>query len=74
MVWQNQVSLIVMLCPLTSPIKGKDETEEQREESINYWIELEQVGQQTFIDEERIFQLKLIKKQIINERITVRKF
>jgi hypothetical protein len=30
-----------MLCPLSSPIKGKDDKEEQREESINYWMKLE---------------------------------
>jgi hypothetical protein len=41
MIWQNQVSLIVMLCPLSSPIKGKDDKEEQKEESINYWMKLE---------------------------------
>ena len=73
MIWQNEVNLIIMLCPFT-----KDESSD-KEESLNYWNqdmhcrELESVGQVTKIFDNKgkeVFELKLleIKEEVLLQR------
>jgi cadherin 5 type 2 (VE-cadherin) len=66
MIWQNKVKLLVMLCPLKSKKSKKkddqqnDEQKEDdwKEESTNYWMDLQQVGDTAQIEKE--FTLKLL--------------
>ena len=58
-----------MLCPELGP---KD-----KEECLNYWYDLEQIGQQANVgpeDHTDLFILRLIEKNQLNKSLTQRKF
>ena len=63
MIWENQTSLVVMLCPEQGP-KG--------EECLNYWNNLTKIGENSLISED--LMLTLIDYEQINARICKRKF
>jgi protein tyrosine phosphatase len=64
MIWENKTTLMVMVCPYIGP-KG--------EESFKYCNDLEQVGDETEIEEH--FSLKLLKVEKRNEgRVIHRQF
>lgn len=56
MIWENQTTLMIMVCPCIGP-KG--------EESFKYWLELENEGDEA--DIESFFNLKLLKLESLNE-------
>lgn len=78
MIWQNKVKLLVMLCPLKSKKnKNKDEhkNDEQKdddwkEESSNYWLDLQHVGESAQIEKE--FSLRLLGIEQITPRLIKR--
>lgn len=65
MIWENKCTLMIMVCPCKGPKGG--------EESYNYWLENNIVGNETEIGSH--FKLKLLNQEILNDgRITYRKF
>lgn len=76
MIWQNKVNLIVMLCPF---YKGEQEVKGMgsREECINYWKELQEVGHVASIKDNKnqvMFELKLIDKKQLKPSMELRRF
>ena len=64
MIWENNVKLVVMVCPVTGP--------RSIEESINYWEDLTEPGQTS--DIEGVFNIKLLEVTHINQNVIKRKF
>ena len=75
MIFQQKVPLIVMLCPFNSTTVRDDGTIKEVEESLNYWVPLESVGDNTTIKGDGFqFILTLLEIRSLNSSIKCRKF
>lgn len=66
MVWENHVTLIIMLCPFGSG---------DNEECIDYWSQNDTEGDITNVGppcNESLLKIKLVSKKSLNERMTLR--
>jgi protein tyrosine phosphatase len=67
MVWENKVTLIVMLCPFGDYDKS---------ECIDYWSLNDKVGDLCLVgpsSNESLLKIRFMEKKFINERMTLRK-